>query len=265
MPTQNAAMPLPFPLQRGLGKDVFSIEIATQADIIPVQKLRYQIFKHELGYSLTENEFQLDQDPYDQHCDHLIIRDTQKNQIIATYRLLRRDVAKANIGFYSELEFDLSCLYQLPFNFCEIGRACIDAKYREQNIIALLWTGVAEYCRYYNIDYLGGCTTTGKDVNQAIAFYHYAKHIDALCDEATFPITAQPNNQVAGFTTQVPDYPLDFNAIKRDLPPLMRAYYSIGGTLCAQPAYDPDFDVIDFFTLLHVNQNARRIMRFFGT
>lgn len=268
-PVKSASHPMeyPFPMIREFEATRFSIGIADESDIEAVLRLRYDVFKREMGYNPSEDDDGLDQDQYDALFDHLIIKDLHANLIVATYRLLRLDIAKQHSGFYSENEFDLSCIYQHNFTFSEIGRACIKQNYRNQTVMSLLWTGVAKYCEYHQIQYLGGCTTVGRDAESAAMIYHYAKHINALADESLFPIIPNPQNQVKGYVAAVKatEQTFDVNTVKRELPPLLRAYFSIGGTLCPQPAYDPDFDVIDFFTVLHVDKNVRRIMRFFGS
>lgn len=256
-------MTTPFPLEQKLGDYHFEIALATAKDRQAVLKLRYDAFKREMNYDLKENPNNIDQDQYDEYCDHLIVRDLATAEIVGTYRLLQIAMAKKHNGLYSENEFDLSCLYTHNINFVEIGRACTHKEYRGQMIISLLWTGLYRYCEHHRIEYLGGCTTIGDSAEHAADIYHYVKHINALADENLFPITANKANKVVGLDLSHP--PKDMNAVKHSLPPLLRAYLSIGGILAPEPAYDPDWRVIDFFTLLQFDKNARRILRFFGS
>ena len=144
-PANTKPADYPFPIHRDLESHRFSIEIATEPkDIEAVLRLRYEVFKREMGYNPSESDNGLDQDQYDTYCDHLIVRDLDNNLIVGTYRLMRTDVAKNHCGFYSENEFDLSCLYQNDIKFVEIGRACIERNYRGQLIISLLWQGLSK-------------------------------------------------------------------------------------------------------------------------
>lgn len=47
------------------------------------------------------------------------------------------------------------------------------------------------------------------------------------------------------------------------LPPLLRGYIRLGAKVCGPPAYDADFGVADFFTLLDFHQVDERYLRFF--
>ena len=255
--------PYPFPVTRKLESHRFIVDIADEKTIEDVLRLRYQVFTQEMGYSPDKDNTGLDQDQYDSYCDHLIVRDLDTNMIVGTYRLLRSDVAKKQCGFYSENEFDLSCLYKNNLTFVEVGRACIKQDYRGQLIVSMLWMGLSKYCEYHHIQYIIGCTTVGRDAHSAAMIYHYTKHINALADQDIFPIKPNKQNKVEELDLSHP--PDNVNAIKHELPTLIRAYLSIGGSLVPEPAYDPSWDVIDFFTIVHFDKNIRRIMRFFGS
>ena len=249
----------PFPLQRHFDNHSLTIDVAQDEQMLEaVFRLRYEIFKEEMGCNPSEDDNGIDRDRYDTFCDHLVIIDNDTDNVIGTYRLLRHDVAKANIGFYSENEFDLSDIYEKQMKFAEIGRACIKKAYRDQAIIALLWAGIGSFCHYYNIEYIGGCTTIGTDAAVAQRIYQYAKENDCLLDDS-YTITALAANHTQGFDIE---HVVDTHNVKRELPPLLRAYFAMGAKLAPIPAYDPDFDVIDFFTLLNFNLDIKRITRF---
>ena len=235
------------------------IDLARDEKILEaVFRLRYEIFKEEMGCNPSENDNGIDQDQYDAFCDHLVVIDNDTHNVIGTYRLLRHNVAKANIGFYSENEFDLHDIYDKRLKFAEIGRACIKSAYRGQAIISLLWAGIGSFCDYYDIEYIGGCTTVGTEVAIAQRIYQYAKDNNRLLDN-NYSIAANPANRTAGFDL---NKVVNTDGVKRELPPLLRAYFAMGAKLAPIPAYDPDFDVIDFFTLFNLNRDIKRITRF---
>jgi len=251
-----------FPLERHFDNRSLVIDIARdEASIEAALRLRYQIFKEEMGCNPSPDDNGIDRDAYDAFCDHLIVIDKDLDEIVGTYRLLRHDVAKANIGFYSENEFKLQCIYDKNLKFCEIGRACIKKAYRGQAIIALLWAGIGSFCDMYNIEYLGGCTTIGTSNATAQRIYQYAKATNALLDDS-FDIGPNDANHVPGFN---PNHTVNIDGVKRELPPLLRAYFAMGAKLAPIPAYDPDFDVIDFFTFFNFNRKLKRITRFIAS
>ncbi len=249
----------PFPLQRHFDHRSLMIDLARDEKTLEaVFRLRYDIFKEEMGCNPSENDSGIDQDKYDAFCDHLVVIDRDTQQAVGTYRLLRHDVARANIGFYSENEFNLRDIYDKNLKFAEIGRACIKKAYRGQAIIALLWAGIGSFCDHYDIEYIGGCTTVGTDPNVAQRIYQYAKDNDRLLD-SSYSIGANPQNRTEGFDV---NKTVDTNGVKRELPPLLRAYFTMGAKLAPIPAYDPEFEVIDFFTLFNINRDIKRITRF---
>ena len=75
------------------------------------QELRFEVFNLELHEGLAESYTSgMDQDAFDQVCDHLLVRYAPTQQVVGTYRLLSGQVADKNLGYYSAQEFDLSPL-----------------------------------------------------------------------------------------------------------------------------------------------------------
>jgi L-ornithine Nalpha-acyltransferase len=74
-------------------------------------QLRYQVFVEEAGNLSMMNESKMEQDRYDNFCDHVIVKDLETDKIVGTYRLLPGDRTSETAGFYSETEFDLASLH----------------------------------------------------------------------------------------------------------------------------------------------------------
>src|SRR4051812_13330428 len=75
-------------------------------DVRRAQRLRFEVFNLELNEGLAESHFTgLDLDRFDAVCDHLIVEDLAKGEVVGTYRLQTGEVAAANIGYYCEREF----------------------------------------------------------------------------------------------------------------------------------------------------------------
>ena len=72
------------------------------------QRLRYEVFNVELGEGLASSlKDQRDEDPFDLHCEHLIVEYIPGQEIVGTYRMQTGEMAAAGIGYYSAQEFDL--------------------------------------------------------------------------------------------------------------------------------------------------------------
>ncbi len=121
-----------------------------QLEVEKAYSLRYNVFNLELGEGLLNSrETMKDKDEYDFFCDHLVVTDTsESNMVVGTYRILRKEIAKKTIGFYSENEFDLFNIYNLDYELAEVGRSCVHPSYRDGSVITLLWKGLASYMNY---------------------------------------------------------------------------------------------------------------------
>jgi len=98
---------------------------STEKEVKEVQRLRYKVFIEAMGLTALANAEGLDKDEFDEHCDHLIVRDTKTLEVVGTYRILGPNAARQLGRFYSETEFDLSRLQNIRDSIAEAGRACI--------------------------------------------------------------------------------------------------------------------------------------------
>jgi putative hemolysin len=87
------------------------------------------------------------------------VRDADTLMVVGTYRLLNATRARKLGRLYSEGEFDLGRLNNIRGRIVEAGRACIHPDYRGGSVIMLLWSGLAEYMRRENAEFLVGCAS----------------------------------------------------------------------------------------------------------
>ncbi len=224
------------------------------AEVLESQRLRYRIFAQELGAQIEGNGEGVDCDQYDPYCKHLLVRDVATQRIVACTRILTDDQAPNAGGFYSASEFDLQMLEALPGRLMEIGRTCVDAKYRNGAVIATLWQGIASFVTANKIDYLFGCASIGLDDGGASA-HAILKMIDAR-------YTAPDSHRVR------PYFPLpaaDSRILeeKPKMPPLLKAYLSLGAKACGDAYWDRDFNCADVFMLLNIGDLHPRYARHF--
>ena len=128
-------------------------------EVREAQRLRYRIFAEECGVQLPTRSLGIDEDEFDFYCDHLIVRDTDRDEVVGTYRILTSWKAKEAGRFYSETEFDLTKLKPLVPRIVEVGRSCIHPDYRQGGVITLLWAGLAQYMMRGGYEYLMGCAS----------------------------------------------------------------------------------------------------------
>ncbi|MET0264677.1 MAG: GNAT family N-acyltransferase [Duganella sp.] len=235
------------------GKLVLSMA-STAEELHEVQRLRYKVFIDTMGLTSLERADGLDCDEFDAHCDHLIVRDTDTLKVVGTYRLLSATRARKLGRLYSEGEFDLSRLNHLRGRMVEAGRACIHPDYRGGSVIMLLWSGLADYMRREQCDYLVGCASISlaDGGHNAVAVYQQlvASHLAPLEYRVT------------------PHLPFPFGkleaAAKAQVPALLKGYMRSGAWICGEPAWDPDFESADLFLLMPLANLDSRYARHYG-
>jgi putative hemolysin len=215
------------------------------------QALRWRVFAEELGARLSSREAGIDQDLFDAHCDHLVVRDEDSGEVVGTYRILPPEAARRVGCYYAESEFDLTRLRLLRARMVEVGRSCIHPDYRNGAVITLLWAGLARYMQAQGHQYLAGCASMGMADGGHAAASVYARLSErhmAPIEYRVFPRWPLPLER------------LDANA-GGELPALVQGYLRAGAWVCGEPAWDPDFNTADFFLLLPLANLAPRYAR----
>lgn len=228
-------------VQESTKKRRFEVEVANDAaTITAAQALRYRIFADEMGAVLHSPVPGLDMDELDVFCDHLVVRDGNSGAIVATTRLLNDQGAKMAGRFYSETEFHLDGVLSVPGRYLEIGRTCIDSKYRGGAPLAMLWNGLAEYAVQGNFDFLMGCASISPGPSGFA--------VDAVYRQIE---PEQFGSTTLGVTPRYP-VPAHKRCIRDEsgIPPLLKAYLRLGAWVCGEPCWDEAFNVMDVFILL---------------
>lgn len=227
---------------------------STPEELREVQRLRYKVFIETMGLSSLVREDGLDSDEFDEHCDHLIVRDANTLKVVGTYRLLSASRARKIGRVYSEGEFDLGRLNNLRGRMVEAGRACIHPDYRGGSVIMLLWSGLAEYMRRENCDYLAGCAS----ISLADGGHNAVAVFQSLIGQHMAPSEYRVT----------PHLPFPFSKLEAaqrpQVPPLLKGYLRSGAWICGEPAWDPDFESADLFLLLPLANLDGRYARHYG-
>lgn len=228
-----------------------------ESEIEDSLRLRHRVFVQEMGARATIIGRHQDQerDVLDPYCLHLIVRDAITDEPVASTRMLTHDAAIAAGGFYSAQEFDLSDVLTCPGRFMEIGRTCVDARYRSGGAITALWAGIFELVKSDDYDHLIGCASVDLrgGLSQAHAICNKAMQQGlAPIEQRVRPYRALPAAAIPG---QYPDAPR--------LPPLLKAYLRLGAYVGGAPCWDPDFAVADLFMHLDLAEISPRYARHF--
>ncbi|HEV7233521.1 MAG TPA: GNAT family N-acyltransferase [Sphingorhabdus sp.] len=230
----------------------------SEADRLAAQRLRWDVFRGGLD-AAPETGSRLDTDPYDDICDHLLVEDD--GQVVGTYRLLRKCVAEAHSGFYSSGEYNLAKLDHRAGEWLELGRSCVAPAYRDAGTIQLLWRGIASYLQEHGISMMFGCASFhGIEPfdHAAPLSYLYHNHLAP----AQLRVPALDNRHVDMAMLPIGSY--DQRQAMRLLPPLIKGYLRVGAMVGDGAVIDRDFNTVDVFMIMPVEQIAARYLHRFS-
>ena len=208
------------------------------------QALRYRVFAKEMGAKLKTESEGLDYDEVDSYCDHLVVYDNVNQKIVGYTRLLNQYQAQRLGRFYSQDEFNLDQVLALPGRFLEVGRTCVDPDYRGGAVLTTLWSSLVQYALEGQYNYLLGCAsiTPGPSGFAVDAVY---RNID--------PKNISPSTIQVTPSISVPAE-LRCQRDESGIPPLLKAYFRFGALICGEPYWDKDFNCMDLFVLLPLDQ-----------
>ncbi|HHO81622.1 MAG TPA: GNAT family N-acetyltransferase [Halothiobacillus sp.] len=229
----------------------------SEAEVQESQRLRHKVFVEEMGARAFPDHEGLERDGLDPYCHHLIVRDIDRGEVVASTRILTDTQARVAGGFYSESEFDLSAILKLSGRIMEIGRTCVHPDYRHGGAIGTLWSGLARFMDINRFGYLIGCASIsmadGGLQAHGIMEQLRQRHLSAE-DRRVVPIRPLPSTPKR---TTLPSN----QSVK--MPPLLKAYMRLGAEVCGEPCWDPVFGTADVFVLLDCDNLNRRYYRHF--
>jgi len=247
----------------------------TAREIKKAQRLRYQVFYEEMS-AIPDASMTLsrrDADAFDAICDHMLVVDHDtlerdrfgrlKPAIVATYRLLRQDVADLNSGFYTAGEYQIQPLIDAnpTKRFLELGRSCVLKPYRNKKTVELLWHGIWSYILMHDIDVMFGCASiegTNPDlIASQLSFLHH---------------TARAPNDWR--VQAVEDRYVEMNRLGADefkpkevlraLPPLVKGYLRLGAFVGDGAVVDHQFGTTDILIIMPVSELNSRYVNYYG-
>lgn len=244
----------------------FSIKLAETADeIAAAQRLRYRVFVEEMGAAqdASSQVFGLEADGYDAYFDHLILQDNnlpQNDNVVGVYRLLRSEVANAGLGFYSAGEFKLDKIINCGRNAVELGRSCVDTRYRGGTAMYFLLNGLAEYVEKNQIEILfGAASFHGTDI-QKVAYGLSYLHHNHLAENG-LQVAAYGLNAIA--MDIYGDTEIDRVAALLQIPPLIKSYLRLGGTVGTGAYVDYAFNTIDVCLVMDTARMVQKYKNFY--
>jgi putative hemolysin len=207
--------------------------VRDKARVGQARSLRERVLAHD-GFPRSGDE------RFDEHSDHLVVRDTKSGAIVGAYRILPpRDARKAG-GYSADRDFDLALLIVLRERMVEVDRPCVDPVYPFESVMTYLWSALARYLIENRFDYVfGTADVTLRDGGHAAASIHRmaCARFASPEDYRVFPRR---------------HLPLDSLSVTRPvtLPPLLKGYLDLGAWVCGEPALIAETGNAEFPVLL---------------
>lgn len=235
---------------------LYSLLIARAGDgVSAAQRLRHRVFAIDMGARLHSPHPGMDVDEFDEHCDHLLVREDRTGEVVGTYRMLPPHGSRRAGRLYCDTEFEASALDGLRADLVETGRSCVHPDHRSGAVVSLVWAGIARYMLLTGHRWLVGCgsvplRTPGQP--------------DGAFAAGVWDVVAPRHLAPAAYRVR-PRRPWDVGAApspeRAVLPPLLRGYLRLGAWVGGPPAHDPDFGVADFLVLLDIEGMDPRYVR----
>jgi putative hemolysin len=193
--------------------------VRDNASVAQARNFRETILARESGPRPGDERFE-------EHSDHLVVRDLKSGDIVGAYRILPpRDARKAG-GYFADRDFDLALLIVLRERMVEVDRPCVDPVYPFESVMTHLWSALARYLIENRFDYVfGTADVTLRDGGHCAASIHRmacARFVSPE-DYRVFPRHHLPLDSLS-------------NTRPVTLPPLLKGYLDLGAWVCGEPA-----------------------------
>jgi putative hemolysin len=240
----------------------YTLLLSTEPALIEAaQRLRHDVFTSEPGFALAGAEDGRDADRFDEHCDHLLVREDNSGELVGCYRMLPPAGAIAAGGLYTATEFDVRGLDPLRPSLVEMGRAVVREDHRNGAVVLLMWAVILAYLDRCGYDYVTGCVSVpvaGPADEAPGSRIRGVRDFVRRRHAAPAEYTVHPYLPVTVGGRRLDD----IDPPRRvDVPPLMRGYLRLGAQVCGDPAHAPDFGVGDFPALLDKRNADTRYLK----
>ncbi len=120
-------------------------------------------------------------------------------------------------------------------------------------MITVLWARLAQYMLENDIRYLLGCASIALGEGYNVAAIQQRINERHLSAEAHRVVPHLKLDRLPG----------DASETGCKMPPLLKAYVRMGARICGEPCWDPDFNCLDFFVLMNVDDLPARYVQHF--
>lgn len=190
-----------------------------------------------------------DGDAYDARCLHLWVEDrgAYPGVPLATARIQVHREGDLGRGYAAQF-FDLDALARAPGPALELGRLCVHPDHQTPDTMRLIWAGLTRIADRTGAARLIGCTSFTGTVAET-----FSAALTLLAARHLGPAALRPRAHAGGsvdFSSRAGNLPGP-QALAQ-LPPLLRAYLSLGGWVGGDLVIDHDLGTCHVFTCVEI-------------
>lgn len=219
----------------------------TPRELARVLALRARCFRPE-GDTATGPE--RDRDAFDALCSHYMVTQVDGDRLVAAFRVLLLEDARALPRSYAAQHYDLSALESFAGPMVELGRFCTLPGLRDPDILRCAWAELTRLVDSHDVQLLFGCSsfpgTEATAHRDAFALLN-ARHI---APGRWLPQVKAPD--VFRFGAALRGLRPDMKRALAAMPPLLRTYLTMGGWVSDHAVVDRDLGTMHVFTGLEI-------------
>lgn len=226
-----------------LGKGKYQVRFAhSPEDVLAAQKLRYLAFHAD---QTGNDSVSLDQDAYDEICQHVIIEDTRTSEMVCCFRILPLNSGTEISSSYSAQYYELSALESFDGPMVEMGRFCIHPDCNDPDILRVAWGAMTKFVDENGVEMLFGCSSfQGTDEKAYLDSFAMLRDRH-LAPKRWLPRVKAPN--VFRFAERLRRKP-NMKQAMRLMPPLLKTYLMMGGWVSDHAVVDRHMNTLHVFT-----------------
>ncbi|MFK7744165.1 MAG: GNAT family N-acetyltransferase [Roseobacter sp.] len=212
-------------------------EARTTGDIRAAQRFRAACF----GLQQAE-----DADPYDIHATHVLIKCLRSDALVCCFRMLNVQGSAIDQS-YSAQFYDLRPLQRYAGAMLEIGRFCSAQDMSDPDVLRLAWAVITRHVDAKRVSLLFGSTSFA-----GVSAAPYAQAFALLRAHHQAPTRWTPRCKSRDVVAFAAVENLDLAVARRQTPPLLRSYLTMGGWVSDHAVIDRQMNTMHVFTAVEV-------------
>ncbi|MEP2530622.1 GNAT family N-acyltransferase [Shimia sp.] len=228
----------------GFSKGRYTARVARDAaDVSAAQRLRHFAFLGGQGDDA-------DVDPFDEICTHILVEETNTNELVCCFRLLLLNGGDQIQQSYSAQFYELCALRDFEGPIVEMGRFCIHPNHQDPDILRVAWGAMTAYVDENKVEMLIGCSSfDGTDADEYLDSFAMLRD-QYIAPNHWLPKVKAPD--VFRFATRLNQTP-NLRRARLRMPPLLRTYLIMGGWVSDHAVVDRDLNTLHVFTGLEIS------------